>query len=262
MGLRPLTKTRSTGQPYERRPETTALLHELAALDREAILERLSIGDRRKPGYIPSECLVYLLREAARDNRSEWFTKLFGILDCRLRHNLAHTIRYGAVGDAETVREEVRSRFFELLARGLRSEPERLDPFEVMFDGALAALRRDLYGAERRRDLRKAELNPPDDEAAPASAEDPFRQPEAENALGMTTAEYKIFREQALRSIDVLPHDEREPIRLLLQGHKIDAKDPDEMTIAKICDVNERTVRNRIKRGVERLRASLEGSES
>lgn len=259
--LRPLTKVRGDGRPYERHPATTALLQELLALDRESILRRLAITDFRDPGHVPSECLVYLMREAARDNRGEWFNRLLGILHCRLKHNLAHSIRPGAVADPETVREEVISRFFEILARGLRNEPERLDPFEVMFNGALEALRKDLYGAQRRRDRRKADLRPDgeDSDGRPSPGEDPYRQPETENGLGMTTAEFEVFRKQALHSINLLPTEEREAITLLLQGHKIDSKDPDEMTIAKLCAVNERTVRNRIKRGVEMIRARLEG---
>jgi hypothetical protein len=260
--LHPLTRMKPDGHPYVRRPVTTAILLDLVGLGRDEILVRLSVSSRAAAGYVPSECLVYLLRAARRDNSQAWFNRLFGILDCRLKHGLAHAIRQGSVSDTESVREEVRARFFEILARGLGPEPDRLDPFEVMFDGALAALRKDMYGAQRRQDSRKADLavpgGEPDDDGPGAGTE--LAQPEAESPFGLNAVEFGIFRERALGSIDGLPDDQREAIALWLDDMKIDSKDPAEMTIAKRLGVTEKTVRNRIARGVEAIRAKLEGA--
>lgn len=262
--LNPLTKIASDGTTYSRRPEITTLLEELSAASRDAILERLQVRTRGAAAYIPSECLVYLLREARRGNNTGWFNRLFSVLDLRVRNSLRHTVREGSVSDAESVREEVRSRFNRTLALGLGPEPERLDPFESMFDGALAALRMDMYGAQRRRDNKKADLAVramgSDDDGDGDERE--LAQPEPELRFGMTETEFEPYRLKALASIDSLPDDLRLPMKLFLEGMKIESTDTGEMTIAKKCGVVEKTVRNRIARGTKLIREMLERKAS
>ena len=50
----------------------------------------------------------------------------------------------------------------------------------------------------------------------------------------------------------------KQVICLILQGIPIDAKDPEVMTIARILDCDERTVRNRKTRACKALKAILE----
>ena len=256
MSLRALTKRRTDGSLYVRRPEITATLVELADLSREEIAARLAIGKRDAGGYVSNECLLYLLRAARSDNNPAWFDKLFAVLDCRVRHNLSYTVRYGAVSDPETVREDVLGKFHEVLALGLGPEPERLDPYEAMFDGVLASLRKTMITRQRRLDGRKADV-PAASDGEPRSGE--LAAPAPEEIFGLTPFEFQNFRTAALAAIERLPETLRETVRLVCQGDQAGSTDPDKMTIAKQLDVDERTVRNRITRAVRLVRADLEG---
>ena len=256
MFLRPLTKRRTDGSPYVRRPETTATLIELADLSRDAIAARLAVGRRDAAGYVSNECLLHLLRAARSDNNPGWFDKLFSVLDCRVRHNLSRTVRYGTVSDPETVREDVLGKFHEVLALGLGPEPERLDPYEAMFDGALASLRKTTYSRQQRQDGRKADLPSASDGDAKSGE---LAAPEPEEIFGMTPFEFRDFRTAALAAIERLPEPLRETVRLVCRGDQAGSTDPDKMTIAKQLDVDERTVRNRMDRVVKLVRIDLEG---
>lgn len=256
MSLRALTKRRTDGSLYVRRRETTAMLVELADLSREEIAARLAVGKRDAAGYVSNECLLYILRAARSDNNPAWFDKLFSVLDCRVRHNLSRTVRYGALSDPETVREEVMGKFYEVLALGLGPEPERLDPYESIFDGALASLRKTMYSRQQRLDRRKADV--------PAASDDEVKSgelasPEPEEIFGLTPFEFQDFRTAALAAIERLPEPLRETVRLVCRGDQAGSTDPDKMTIAKQLDVDERTVRNRIDRAVKLVRTDLEG---
>ncbi|GJE71723.1 RNA polymerase sigma factor [Methylorubrum podarium] len=232
------------------------MLVELLDLSRERIMARLQVGRRDAAGYVSNECLLYLLRSARSDNNPAWFDKLFAVLDCRVRHNLSHTIRYGTVSDPETVREEVLGKFHEVLALGLGPEPERLDPYEAMFDGALASLRKTTYTRQQRADGRKVEVPDANDGAARSGE---LAAPTPEEIFGLTPFEFHDFRSAALAAIERLPEPLRETVRLVCRGDQAGSTDPDKMTIAKQLDVDERTVRNRITRAVRLVREDLEG---
>src|SRR5689334_447089 len=62
--LRALTKVKGDGTPYTRRPHVEGALQKLGALDIRDILERLKVVDQNDPRYVPSECVVYFLRDA------------------------------------------------------------------------------------------------------------------------------------------------------------------------------------------------------
>lgn len=258
--LTPLTKKRGNGDLYERFPKTVAILEQLIALPRDEIVRRLGHRSRTHAEFIPSECLMYMLREASRQgNRSAWFNTLFLALYARCERNLAHAVSYGAVTDAETVREDILGEFQIILARGLGPEPQRLDVFEVVFDKAFVALRKNILKKRRRIEHKeKAALQPADhdDEEGTASPFEPA-QPEPDNAMGLNATELEIFRIQATERIEALPDKERRAVTLILRGYKIDASDPVKPSIAELCDVDERTVRNWLKSAAARLSDKL-----
>lgn len=258
--LRPLTKKRTDGRPYKRRPKIETLLMTLVELDRDTILERLTASRRDDPAYIPTECLIYFLRDARSGNTDQWFNKLFAELERRCRANLARAVAAGSVADEEGLREEILSRFAEIMARGLHNEPERLDPFEVVFDKVFAALRIDLLRKSRSRERRQTELETEieGEDGEPLSRQ--FRQVEAAEDFGFSDAEFEIFRKQIGNAIDGLPDKQREVILLRLEGLPIHSENPEADTIARRIGADERTVRNRIKRGVEEVKKLTQGN--
>ncbi len=259
--LRKLTKLRTDGSLYQRRPQVEALLGQLVELDRYTLVERLKISNRTAPAFVPTECLIYLLREAVRGNTAQWFNVLFAELDRRCRANLARAVAAGSVADAETVREEILGRFAEILAVGLKDDPARLDPFEVVFDKCFAALRIDGHRKTRARERREEPLEVEKENEKGEVLSRQFRQEEAAEAFGMSNVEFSVFRKQIGNAIGCIPDKQREVILLRLQGLPIDSDDPNTDTIAKRVGVDERTVRNRIKRGIEEIRALTQGND-
>lgn len=253
--LRPLTKRRTDGTPYQRRAHVEARLRELVKLSRAEIRELLTVRDRSDPRFIPTECLIYLLRDAKQGNTPAWFNALFRVIEGRCKQTLTRTIRALGTNDHETLREEALSRVMMRLARGLEQDPEKLDAFEVAFDMVLAAIRKDLFESEFRRTKPLIELRFPDPDGDEADPVMEFVAPVSGLAadLGMQESEFEAFRKDAMRSIDVLPAELRDPILLLFGGLPIDSKDPSADTIAKRQGVDERTVRNRLKRAISRL---------
>ncbi len=253
MTLTPLTKKRKSGQAYARRASTTQQLVELAGLSRDDVLRRLDQRDRGHADFVETECVVYLLREAnSQGNRSDWFNRLFVHLDRRLDQNLRWAISYGAINDAESLREDIKQNFYELLAKGLRDEPERLDPFEVFFDKAFAALRTNCLHKAKRPERRQTRLmdGKQDDQE---EAEREIVQPEPENAMGLNEIELSLFRSQASALIDHLPDKEKRAVTLVLRGHHVEASYPDKPSVAEICGVDVRTINNWLRNAKKRF---------
>jgi hypothetical protein len=114
----PLTKIRkSDGRVYERPVEIECALEHLDLLPRTEILGRLAIRDRTSPDYLPSECLVYLIRNTRTDNNAAYFDVLYGELLRRIVRALPKVEERAADGrdgvsvSREQIRDEVRGRF-------------------------------------------------------------------------------------------------------------------------------------------------------
>src|SRR5262245_49172294 len=75
--LRQLTRTREDGTLYVRPDEIEKNLAAILELDRDTLERWLQILDRRDVEYVPSECIIYMLREAICDNRGTWFETLY-----------------------------------------------------------------------------------------------------------------------------------------------------------------------------------------
>ncbi len=222
-------------------------------MSREEVLRRLDQRDRGHADFVETECVVYLLREANRQsNRADWFNRLFVHLDRRLDQNLRWAISYGAINDAQSLREDIKQEFFVLLAKGLRDEPERLDPFEVFFEKAFAALRTNCLNKARRPERRETGLvdGKQDDQE---DDEREIAEPEPENAMRLNEIELSFFRSQASALIDHLPDKEKRAVTLVLQGHQVEASCPDKPSVAEICGVDVRTINNWLRSARKRF---------
>src|ERR1039458_2295651 len=61
--ITPLRKKDANGELYTRLPNIEAKLIEIRALTRDEISARCTIQDSKAAGYLPSECLLHLVRE-------------------------------------------------------------------------------------------------------------------------------------------------------------------------------------------------------
>lgn len=254
----PLRKRRLSGELYERDPKIQALIAELTVLPRDELIARAEITKRSDPGYIPSECLVYFIRASRRDNNEAWFERLYRILIERVLRSLPKAESSDGRTESMTrgvVRDKVFSRFVELLSADRAAYVDKLDYFEVRFDGALASLRRDAQEKAWRDENRSQPLEY-DEESGELS-------PEVEAAAGAyDPSAASDFDDPAYRSrldaaIEALPKEQSRIIHMLRQGFPIDSKEPDVMTIAKALGRYEKTIRTYRDKAFATLRAAM-----
>jgi len=253
----PLKSKNKDGLPFTRPPEIEVCLRRLEAVDATERLQAFAITSRKSSGYVPSEALTYFLRRAHATGAKDEFKQLFGLLMKRIGKSLLATVPDSRKAEAEGIREEIMSRFAERIAKDCNGRFAILDFFEVRFDLAFARFRKSV--------LRKigpsTVLTEPltiDGEAG----QEISREVEEAAADFMGGDPQKIddpaFRLELDAAIDELPDDQRRAVGLLRQGFQIDSKDPNIMTIAKMLQCNERTVRNRLARAYKTLKSVLQ----
>ena len=262
--ITPLRKRRPNGEPYTRVPEIEALLVELSSLSRDELLERAQISRRDAPGYVPSECLLYFIRASRADNNEDWFERLYRILNERVLRSLPKAENLDEETASYTrgaIRDAAFDRFVELLASDRSTYSERLDYFEVRFNGALASLRRDAQEKFWREENRSIPLDD-DDETGELSPEVEQAAAEHFDPFALFNVEDLDFRMRLDAAIDDLPPLQRRIMEMRRQGIPIDSKEDGVITIAKTLDRSEKTIRNQRNKAYATLRAKLiEGDE-
>jgi hypothetical protein len=254
----PLRKRSLDGVPYTRAPEIEALIAELAVLPRNELAARAEITKRADPGYVPSECLVYFVRATSADNNERWFERLYRILAERVLRSLPRPENRDGKTESLTrgvVRDKVLDRFAVLLAEDRSSYVDRLDYFEIRFDGALTRLRLDAQKQAWRNENRSkpveydeesGELSPEVEEAA--GVHDPFAASEFDDPA---------YRSRLEAAIEALPTEQSRIIEMLRQGFPIDSKESGVMTIAKALGRSEKTIRTYRDKAFATLRAAM-----
>jgi DNA-directed RNA polymerase specialized sigma24 family protein len=253
--VRPLTKRKKDGTLYNRRPHVEQALVTLLSANTSTILKRLMIVDTGHPDYIANESAIHLLRNAHSSGTRAVAAALLRVVRNRAALAFRRAIR-GTGSHEENLREQALSNFDLLIARGLEPGSERLDYLEVSFNNAIIALSNDLFASESRRSKPLVELSTPAADSDPQGAEIEFAAPVSDLAaeLRMEESEFETFRKERIRSINVLPTEQRDAIILtLFHGLPIGSQDPNADTVAKRQGVDESTVRYRIKRGIARL---------
>lgn len=257
--MKPLQKRRLSGELYERDPKVESLIVELASLPRDELTTRAAIMKWSDPGYIPSECLIYFIRQFRHDDHQAWFEGLYRILIERVVRKLPRAESMDGKSESLTrkiVRDTVVSRLGELLSADRFAYVEQLDFYEVRFDRALAKLRLDVQEKEWREVNRSQPLEyekdngelVPELELAAGSTYDPF---------GSSDLADPFFRSRLDAAIEDLPARQRRIIYMLSQDFPIDSQDPDVMTIAKALNCSERTVRNQRNEAFATLRSAM-----
>jgi hypothetical protein len=153
------------------------------------------------------------------------------------------------------IREKAFDRFVELLATDRQVYSEKLDYFEVRFDGALASLRRDALEQAWREENRTTALEyDPETNEPSAEVEDAVGSfnPFDETAFGEND-----YRSRLDAAIDTLPPEQSRIVDMLRQGFPIDSKEPGAVTIAKALGKSEKTIRLHRDRALAVLRTEL-----
>lgn len=257
-----LRKT-SAGGVYSRTPKIQAKLVELEALSRDELVARARISRREDPGYVPTECLLYFVRAGRTrepDAASEQFYRILLARVLRCLPKAENTDGSGVSLTRSNIREKVLFQFVELLAADRQSYSERLDFFEVRFDGALASLKLDAKRPAWRDEKRSVALELDEETGEPsieieraAGSFDPF------GAMENASAAYQSRLDAA---IEALPTEHKRVIAMLRQGFPIDSKEPGAITISGTLKRSEKTIRTYRDKAFASLRAILsEGDE-
>jgi hypothetical protein len=258
----PLRKKKDDGSPYTRPPDVEASIDALLALGRAALVERCRITDSRNPDYVKSECILHFVRLSTADNNDRHFEELFRILRARVQRALPAVERFVEEGakasvqsSAVQIRDAVLFRFQELLCLDRADYDERLDYFEIKFDGAIANLRLTARRKAWTDDKRLGPLTYDDETSEPTKeVEDALAR---SHPLSTSKIDDPVYRSRLDAAIDSLPADQRRVIEMLLQNFQIESDDPEMTTIVKVLGCTEKTVRNRRDRAIARLRAAL-----
>jgi hypothetical protein len=256
--ISPLRKRRLTGELYERDPKVIALIAELAILPRDALVARAAISKRSDQAYIPSECLIYFIRASRRDNNEAWFERLYRILTERVLRSLPKAESQDGKTESLTrgiVRDKVFGRFVELLSADCADYVDKLDYFEVRFDGALASLRRDAQEQAWRDENRSQSLEY--DEESGELSEEVETAAGAYDPFATSNFDDPAYRLRLDTAIDALPPEQSRIIHMLRQGFPIDPKDKDVMSIPKALGRSEKTVRTYRDKAFAAIRAAM-----
>jgi hypothetical protein len=258
----PLRKKKEDGSLYTRPQDVEASIDALHGLARDALVRRCRISDIRHPDYVKPECILHFIRLAKADNNDIHFEELFKILRARVLRVLPAVQRFAKEGaristqaSAVEIRDEVLFRFTELLCLDRAGYEERLDYFEIRFDGAIANLRRTARKKAWRDENRSDPLTYDDETSEPSKeVEDALARLHPLSTSKMDDPAYRLRLDAA---IDSLPADQRRVIEMLLQGFQIESDDPEVTTIVKVLGCVEKTVRNRRDKALKALQAAL-----
>jgi hypothetical protein len=259
--IEPLRKTRINGQPYTRLPNIQAKLVELSGLQRGELSVRCAVEDRESENYIPSECLVHLVRAHRSEPFDECSEILFKTLMERALHGLPAESLDGKTErlTACNLREELWHRFVELLMKDRQGYVERLDFFEIRFGKALKTLRIDakekVYGQDK--PLESIEI---DHETGELSEK-------VERAAGSYDhLDWDSFADRdsllALdKAIDALPALEKAIIEMDRKGIPVESKEPGVVNISSVLRKTPKTIRKHRDTAYATLRAVLTKGE-
>ena len=258
----PLRNKTLDGKLYTRDEKIESRLAELEGLTREELVVRCSIRKRDDPDYVPSECLVYFVRASRSDNNIAGFERLYKILAERVLRSLPRT--EDAVGRTESmtktiIRDKVFDRFTELLLRDRTEYSEKLDYFEIRFDGALANLKRDAKKQAWRDENRSVSLDY--EEETGELTEEVEQAAGSFDPLCKSEIDDPDYRSQLDAAIDTLPMEQMRIIEMLRMGIPIDSKDADAVTIAKALGKSEKTIRTYRDKAFAALRGAMLGED-
>lgn len=251
----------STGETYTRIPEIEAKLKKTESLSRDDLVARFEITNKADPGYLPTECLVYHVRACRADNSTRGFDRLYKLLLHRFLRHLP-----GGTGQGDRVsltRDEIGhdtlAAFQELLAADRDEYADRLDYFEIRFDGAVAKLRHDARKKAWRHENRTTPLALDDetgeifDEVERAAGSFDL-DPEKE----IVDRDYRKHVEAAIDSLNPL---QRQIVQMRREGFPFYSEDLGVVDIAHTLKKADKTVRSQYDKAIKLIQSKLSGEE-
>lgn len=255
---RPLRKVTREGVLYVRRTVVEAEIGELEKLEPNELVARCQQWPESAPGAMSPEALLYFVRTI--DAASPHHEPLLRALMRSVLHRLPKPDNVdGTTTDlAElSIRDRVMDMFVDRLLGDQAEYDDKLDYFEINFNGAMAKDRSDAGAQIRVEQNRSAELLNEDDEISAEVEQavehyDPFDPDELDK---------KDYRRLLNGAIDTLPLLQKQIIEMLRRDIPIMSSDPSVPTISKVLRKAEKTIRNQRDRAFATLRRRLERKE-
>lgn len=238
----------SDGSLYTRSEDVERLLAGLVNQPEDEILARAAITRRSAPGWLPGECLVFMMRRASRGGDRRAYGRWCTLVLARIRARMPYAPSTGSAPWRELeMTDYALNRFGGLLGPDREGYNEKLDIYEARFDLALANLRRDALRT----------VLPAKDEPTPVEfGSDPKVELEVERAksgddiFGHARENDEDFRSAAWSAIDALPTEQNRILTMTREGVP-----PGEM--AAILGLSPRTLLNRKNAAIAALRVAL-----
>ncbi|MDN3368283.1 MULTISPECIES: RNA polymerase sigma factor [Ralstonia solanacearum species complex] len=235
-----------------------AEIAELERLDPATLVARCELWPKSTAGFVTHEALLYFVRTT--DIASRHHESLLSVL-------MSRTLRLLPKPDSSdgmttdmgllTIRDRVMDAFVDRLLADQAEYEEKLDYFEINFNGALAKDRLDTSTQVWTELNRSAALENEDEEISAEVEEavarhDPFDPDELDK---------KDYRRRLEGAIDTLPPLQKRIIEMLRLEIPIVSSDPSALTISKTLGKAEKTIRNQRDRAFATLRRRLERKE-
>lgn len=224
--LRPLTRKRTNGEPYTRRPEVEEQIHVALALDPDELLQRARISDYRHPDHLKEECLVYLFDEYRCRDDQKMVREIHAIILTRCSRTMWRRLRkLGEHFHQKAAREAVGRLQYEMMdAMG------RGAILQIAFGRRLKCLLDDVYDKYDRQRKHARLCVSPDDIAgeAPAGTEQEAQHRPDEAAVDAPGSPERLFQDGEKKhllaqALDALPDPRwREAVVLhIIEGYPI-----------------------------------------
>lgn len=252
--VRPLTKRDKTGNLYVRPHQVEAQINTILTQNSSTLRSCLAVADHQAPDYLHSESLVHLIREARRNSNDAIFNTALPVLLDRCKAILSAKIPDAELPNAADIREEVLGQFSELFAiDGTKEDRGDLDYFECRFNHAFRAFRIDLVRRELTYRQHFVPLPDQADDVQSDSLQSSFANIQ-EAFQTPATQESTVLLKELLNALNSLPPDEHKAVVLhYLMDYDVESIDPKKRTVATICGVTGRTIRNRLSRAAAKL---------
>jgi len=258
--IAPLRKANRAGKLYLRPKEITAKLEELILLPRQEIASRCRVPEPADPKYVPSECLVYLVREHRSRPTDECSEVLYKtLLERFLKGILKPGSEFAATESMveSNIRDEAVLKFLELFGNDRNVEYQtRLDFFEVRFNKCVAGIRNDA----KRKLYPQANLHQPmefEEDGEPSVEFE--RAARGYSPFGPEELEDPDYGAKLNQAIDELPSIQKTIVVMLRMGVKIESKGPRAVTISGTLNKTPKTIAKYRDLAFATLKKSLKG---
>ncbi|MDH2346793.1 sigma factor-like helix-turn-helix DNA-binding protein [Bradyrhizobium sp. SSUT77] len=243
---RPLSKKDLTRPPGVERKIDIALPQDWTTLSRRARETNPQSGD-----FLPSECLVHLLRDAIRRGEDRIARVLMPQLLKRAEANLERTVPDSRMRDAKSVRHAILSDLGMMFTQdGTEEHEDELDFYECKFLRALRFLRID--HVRKALSERKELTDLPEADDGDAALDEEMLARLSRMASVGPSQEDRLYLPEVIKALDKLPPDQKRAVVLRrIVGHT-------EEQTAKICKVDKRTIRYRLATADKQLKTMKE----